>query len=48
MLTSRFSSCIRSRSGDKEQAVISPQKLDEVCALVKATLTEEADAGFPS
>jgi hypothetical protein len=24
-----------------------PQKLDEVCALVKATLVEEADAGFP-
>jgi len=27
--------------------VISPQKLDEVCALVKATLAEEANAGFP-
>jgi hypothetical protein len=47
MLTSRFSSCIRSMSGDKEHAVILPQKLDEVCALVKATLAEEADAGFP-
>ena len=27
--------------------MISPQKLDEVVALVKTYLTEEADAGFP-
>src|SRR5258708_19852387 len=47
MLTARCSSCIRAMSGDKEHAVISPQKLDEVCALVKATLAEEANAGFP-
>src|SRR5258707_14048280 len=47
MLTSRCSSCIRAMSGDREHAVISPQKLDEVCALVKATLAEEANAGFP-
>jgi len=33
--------------GDMEHAVISPQKLDEVVALVKTYLTEEADAGFP-
>src|SRR5260370_37097054 len=33
--------------GEWEHAVISPQKLDEVVALVKTYLSEEADAGFP-
>src|SRR5260370_4119049 len=39
--------CQRARPGRWERAGIAAQKLDEVVALVKPSLTEEADAGFP-
>jgi hypothetical protein len=46
MLTSRLL-VHPSDVGRKERAMISPQKLDEVIALVNAYLAEEAHAGFP-